>query len=238
MVTTQYSVTTTVDQKLRPKLGRKPLQPKNITETPTYTKPKPKQECLEMSLIVDSNKENHDPTKFEPSDSSLAEELSAIRKKLERLRSDREITEKMLRDRDLVLDMQMKEMELRGEIQNQLEIQVDRLYRLNQLKSYSMRVSSIRSLREKEQHKKMSEASSSSQEVKAENFEESIDENQLQSPSTRPWISTPTRKFWGRLPSFLRSSFAHKIAGFLTHLISEFKRAHFGHPTQTARRRT
>ncbi|KDO64122.1 hypothetical protein CISIN_1g038997mg [Citrus sinensis] len=62
-----------------------------------------------------------------------------------------------------------------------LEIEVDRLYRLNQLKSYCIRVSSIRSLREKEQEKKTT-AAANSQEPNAANEEESEGENILESP--------------------------------------------------------
>ena len=54
---------------------------------------------------------------------------------MERLRSDGERTEKMLRERDLLLEMKMKEVEERGEIQKSLEIELDRLYRLKQLQS-------------------------------------------------------------------------------------------------------
>ena len=57
---------------------------------------------------------------------------------MERLRSDRERTEKMLRERDLMLEMKMKEVEERGEIQKSLEIELDRLYRLKQLQSQSV----------------------------------------------------------------------------------------------------
>ena len=96
-------------------------------------------------MVKDSNKENHpihttNPTipVVEPLGSSLAEELSAIKKKLERLRSDRERTEKMLEERAMVLDLQKKELEQRGEAQKRLEIEVDRLYRLKELHSYSM----------------------------------------------------------------------------------------------------
>ncbi|KAK8573117.1 hypothetical protein V6N13_099932 [Hibiscus sabdariffa] len=82
---------------------------------------------------------------------SLAEELSGLRKKMERLRLDKEKTEKMLNGREGVLLLQMKEMEERGQIQRQLEIQVDRLFRLKELKSYCMRISPLKSLREKQQ---------------------------------------------------------------------------------------
>jgi hypothetical protein len=137
----------TGDENLRQKSCRKPLQPKNSPVTPMTQVQilKPKQEWIEFSVVKDSKKENHPiytttPTKsiIEPLDSSLAEELSAIKKKLERLRLDRERTEKMLKEREMVMDLQMKELEQRGEVQKRLEIQFDILYRLNELQSYSM----------------------------------------------------------------------------------------------------
>ncbi|KAH7514778.1 uncharacterized protein LOC107430965 [Ziziphus jujuba] len=153
--------------KVRRKSGRKPLQPKNIPANPIVHDlskiTNPKKERIDVSLICcgdgESNKENHPvyatPTKkMETLDSSLAEELSAIRKKLERQREDRERTEKMLKERDLIMEMQMKELEFRGEIQRKLEIEVDRLYRLKQLHSQSIGFSLLRSLREKEGEKK------------------------------------------------------------------------------------
>ncbi|MBA0681244.1 hypothetical protein Goari_023062 [Gossypium aridum] len=82
--------------------------------------------------------------------SSLAEELNAVRMKTERLRLDKEKTEKMLKEREALLLLQMKEIEERGQIQRHLEIQVDRLFRLKELKSYSMRISPLKSLREKQ----------------------------------------------------------------------------------------
>jgi len=53
---------------------------------------------------------------------------------MERLRSDKEKTEKMLKEREALLDAKMKEMEEKSEIQKNLEIQVDRLFRLKELK--------------------------------------------------------------------------------------------------------
>ncbi|KAL5540859.1 hypothetical protein UlMin_043641 [Ulmus minor] len=166
------------DQKLRPKPSRKPLQPKNFPANPIVdsTKTKPNKE---WKGIGDSNKENYPiflaPPTIEPLDTSLAEELSAIRKRIEKLRLDKERTEKMLKERDAVLDLQMKELEFRGEIQKKHEIEVDRLYRLNQLHSQTMRISPIRSLREKEQGKRAPKAQSHV--FKAEGREESVGEN-------------------------------------------------------------
>ncbi|KAH9736988.1 hypothetical protein WN944_004394 [Citrus x changshan-huyou] len=190
--------TTAKDEKLRPRSGRTPLKPINSPVTPiTATKlkpkpkPKPEQECIDKNqnqnqipAAADLNKEeseNKPVTNIDSLDTSLAEELSAIRKKLERLRLEKERTEKMLDEREVILDMQMKGLQNRGEIQKMLEIEVDRLYRLNQLKSYCIRVSSIRSLREKEQEKKTT-AAANSQEPNAANEEESEGENILESP--------------------------------------------------------
>ncbi|KAB2062633.1 hypothetical protein E1A91_A10G169800v1 [Gossypium mustelinum] len=190
---------------------RKPLQPKNTAAADVnfvvvmkegsktkQVKSKPKQE---HRLDNDSNKENlnhhHHPVtvyatptkkkKVEASldlDSSLAEELSAMRKRLERLRLDKEKTEKMLKEREAVLDSQLKEMEDRGLFQKQLEIEVDRLFRLKELKSYCMRISPIKSLRERQQGgRKNNVVQSVDIKAAAEWEEESMDENTLQSPT-------------------------------------------------------
>ncbi|KAL4587223.1 hypothetical protein LXL04_000090 [Taraxacum kok-saghyz] len=166
----------------RPKTGRQPLKPirspSNVHPPPlgnSFQKPNLKPVWIEIS--EDSNKENPNqnekrniPSNLDPNPSSvcaiaaapvqiqefevsLAEELSAIREKMERLRSDREKTEKMLRDRELMMDMKMKELDQRGEIQKVLEIEVDRLYRLNELRSVCNRILPIKSLREKENEK-------------------------------------------------------------------------------------
>ncbi|GKV03012.1 hypothetical protein SLEP1_g15377 [Rubroshorea leprosula] len=178
------------DQKLRPKSGRKPLQPKNslvdaVNEI-ARTKLISKQGWIEITPAGNLNKENRPiyatPTRIEPMDSSLAEELSAMRKKMERLRLDKEKTERMLRERSEMLDLQMKEMECRGEIQRELEIEVDRLYRLKELQCFSMRISPVRTLREKEKEKKTNETQS--EEIKLEDLEEFVDENLVSSPGS------------------------------------------------------
>ncbi|KAK2981847.1 hypothetical protein RJ640_010364 [Escallonia rubra] len=145
----------------RPKSGRKPLQsinsPANLVGN-HHVKPKSKPDWIEFSLANDADKENYPacatPTKIESLDASLAEELSAIREKMERLRRDREKTEEMLRQRHVMLNLHIKELEKRGEVQKVLEIEVDRLYRLKELRSSCMRISP-RSLRDKEGEKKM-----------------------------------------------------------------------------------
>ncbi|KAB2621800.1 high mobility group B protein 6 [Pyrus ussuriensis x Pyrus communis] len=179
------------NQIVRPRSGRTPLQLKNTPATPTNSdvKIKPVQQLIGVG--DDSNKENRPiyvtPVKIEAMDASLAEELSAIRKKMERMKSDRERTEKMLKERDLMMEMQTKELENRGQIQRMLEIELDRIYRLNQLHVRSIRVSPIRSLREKEKEKKTAEWPS--QEVEAEDeaeeeMEESVDENSPRKPES------------------------------------------------------
>lgn len=128
----------------RLKSGRRPLQPKNSPAIPIVNNNvKPNLKIgIEISLTDNSNKENQlvytTPTKMESLDPSLAEELSAIREKLDRLRLEKEKTEKLLKERDLMLEMQVNEMEKRGQVQRMLEIEVDRLYRLNQLRSSCM----------------------------------------------------------------------------------------------------
>ncbi|KMT06510.1 hypothetical protein BVRB_7g156840 isoform B [Beta vulgaris subsp. vulgaris] len=151
--------------------GRKPLQPKNnffITHknhnnppksTPSKINHQPKPHISSPnSPINDSNKENWDPTPniklLEAMDASLAQELTAVKHKLERLKLEREKTDKMLQDRARFLQVQLIELHHRGEFQKELEIEVDRLYRLKQLKLASTRMSPIRSLREKELEKK------------------------------------------------------------------------------------
>ncbi|XP_065853841.1 uncharacterized protein [Euphorbia lathyris] len=171
----------TGDHKLHQKSGRTPLQPKNSPAIPLteiqILKPKPKLKQQEL-IVAESNKENNPihttntPSKLiiDLLDTSLEEELSAIRKKLERLKAEKEKAEKMLNERNRILDLKMKEMEQRGEIQKSLEIEVDRLYRLKELQSSSsttttMRISPLRSLREKEHEKKICEEMKGSKEM-------------------------------------------------------------------------
>uniref|UniRef100_A0A803NQ35 Uncharacterized protein n=1 Tax=Cannabis sativa TaxID=3483 RepID=A0A803NQ35_CANSA len=164
------------NHKIRAKSGRKPLQPRNFLQNPatlldqcSTAKPKPKQQerlhvdaSSAAALVVEhspppTKKEAQQmiiaPAKIGSFDASLAEELSAMRKRLERLRLDGERTERILKERDAVLDLEMKDLEKRGEIQKSMEDEVDRLYRLKQLHSQSLRFSSIPSLREKERAK-------------------------------------------------------------------------------------
>ncbi|KAL7256898.1 hypothetical protein ACSBR1_010769 [Camellia fascicularis] len=106
------------------------------------------QNWIPISPINDSNKENPHlvnvaPAKIESIDVSLAEELSAIRQKIERLRLDREKTEKMLRERHFVMETNLKEMVKRCEVQKLLEIEVDRLFWLKELKSSCMKMQAL-----------------------------------------------------------------------------------------------
>ncbi|PWA51498.1 hypothetical protein CTI12_AA466300 [Artemisia annua] len=141
---------------VRPKTGRKPLQPIKPTSNniPFSQNPKQTLECVE-----NANKENPNNgivkkvQVFEQFEVSLADELNVMREKINRLRADKEKTEKMLKDRGLMMEMKMKELEQRGEVQKELEIEVDRLYRLNELKTLCNRILPIRSLRDKEQEK-------------------------------------------------------------------------------------
>lgn len=116
------------------RVHRKPLQQKN-QNTPTTTnsaQPKP-EPCIvieEVSLLScnkDKDKENVHPFFFystnppppPPANSDRADEMRS---------------EKMLRERGVMLDLEMEEMVKRGEVQKQLELEVDRLYRLKEIK--------------------------------------------------------------------------------------------------------
>lgn len=134
------------------KTVRKPLQLKNSPATPINntnlikSNGKPRQ-WIEIIAVDDhdSNKENIPPNFATPGktesrkveeafDASLADELNAIREKLQRMRLDKEKTEKILSDRATMLDIQMKDLLIRGEEQKHMEIEVDRLFRLKELK--------------------------------------------------------------------------------------------------------
>ncbi|KAH1045111.1 hypothetical protein GYH30_026352 [Glycine max] len=183
---TQMLTPTTGVPKLRPRSGRTPLQLKNSPADPIQPSAKLKSKpYFEISLI---DKENNPIAAVAvppavPPETSLAEELSAVKKKLERMRADKERTEKILNEKHALLDAWMKEMEERGEIQKNFEIEVDRLFRLKELKYRCMRVSPMRTLREKEQGKIVNEAPSQSSEVKTEETMTSESESESESES-------------------------------------------------------
>ncbi|XP_023544763.1 high mobility group B protein 13-like [Cucurbita pepo subsp. pepo] len=165
------------------KSGRRPLQPKNSLPNPVpavakVVKSKP--ERIQISLPADANKENHPPihakaASVESCDLSLADELNAVKRKLERLRLERERTEQRLKERDMILELRMKELLQRSKEQRDLEMEVDRLFRLKELRLYCMRISPIRSLREKEREKIFADAQFPEYEIG--DGEESVGEN-------------------------------------------------------------
>ncbi|XP_078153689.1 uncharacterized protein LOC144548851 [Carex rostrata] len=160
-------------------LIRRPLQPKNLNSIPSLENPPKKlkklnQKTTTQPLIQDNtSKENHliqpsvckENLKKEKQDdelmreASLAEELEIVRKRRERLRLEREKTEEMLRERDLVLERAMKKMERRGEEQNSIELEIYKFILLKDLRTSSMRVYPVQSLRMKEEEKKSRELS-------------------------------------------------------------------------------
>ncbi|XP_022978293.1 high mobility group B protein 13-like [Cucurbita maxima] len=165
------------------KSGRRPLQPKNSLPNPVPAVAKvikSKPERIQISLPTDANKENHPPihakaASVESCDLSLADELNAVKRKLERLRLERERTEQMLKERDMILELRMKELLQRSKEQRDLEMEVDRLFRLKELRLYCMRISPIRSLREKEREKIFADAQFPEYEIG--DGEESVGEN-------------------------------------------------------------
>ncbi|KAG9135103.1 hypothetical protein Leryth_011591 [Lithospermum erythrorhizon] len=121
------TTTTTTILRPRPKSGRKPLQPRNDNNIITTSKSqvptlKPKPDHWNKENLI--SKMNHlKIINIEPFEASLADELTAIRKKMERLKLDKDNTDNLLKERDLMIDMQMNQLQLRGEAQKHLEIQ-------------------------------------------------------------------------------------------------------------------
>ncbi|KAL1545378.1 hypothetical protein AAHA92_22113 [Salvia divinorum] len=124
---------------------RRALAPKNGSSSGNMN-PKPR------AVISSSNKENVPPSYFtQVSKETVDQSL----KKLEKLRCEEARNDKALRDKSLLLDLAIKEILNRGEVQKHLELELDRLYRLNQINLACMMTSRLRSLRDKEQEKKM-----------------------------------------------------------------------------------
>lgn len=71
-------------------------------------------------------------------EASLAEELEIVRKRRERIRLERERTEELLREMDLVLETSLKEMERRAEEQSSVELELYKVLLLKDLRTSSM----------------------------------------------------------------------------------------------------
>ncbi|KAJ0979192.1 hypothetical protein J5N97_014666 [Dioscorea zingiberensis] len=130
---------------------RRPLQPLNSPASPSPLK--------KMSIQItrqtdgDEGKENH-PAFSGRLDASLAEELGAVRKRRERIRMERERTERMLVERDQVLDKGLRELVMRGEEQRRLQLELLSLIGIDDLRLLSGSSSPIRSLREIEEERR------------------------------------------------------------------------------------
>ncbi|KAL9238951.1 hypothetical protein vseg_013316 [Gypsophila vaccaria] len=144
---------------------RRPLQPQNII-IPSNSKPQKKVTAYPPSTYGHCNKENNVcvvSSAVEVVDQSLAEELTAVKLRLERLRLDKEKIEEKLDRRNKLLDSRMWELRERGEVQREVEIEVDRLFRLKQLRvACVLSTPPIRSLREKALDEKSNEVQSES----------------------------------------------------------------------------
>ncbi|KAI0531339.1 hypothetical protein KFK09_000892 [Dendrobium nobile] len=84
---------------------------------------------------------------------SLSEELEAARRQKERLRLEREKTETMLREKDLVLENEAREAEMRDLQHIEVEMKLQSLLRLIELRSL-LRFETISSLRKQEEDKR------------------------------------------------------------------------------------
>ncbi|XP_068668550.1 uncharacterized protein [Aristolochia californica] len=143
------------------KSRRRPLQPRNVPATPLPIKKITKPIHFQIANIVDSNKENRPVAEdaIAPFDGSLAEELFAIRRKLERLRLEKEKTERVLKERDLVLEKEMRDWEKRGNEQKKVEMAIKTVLKLKELRS-SWTGEHLKSLRESERERRMKNSQS------------------------------------------------------------------------------
>ncbi|XP_072960903.1 uncharacterized protein [Typha angustifolia] len=143
------------------KRNRKPLQPKNLNSIlASEPKPNPKEDAIQPLIRVDAGKENRPIHTAEPREASLAEELEVIRKRRERLRIERKKTERVLKERDLVLERVMREMERRVEEQRRIELEIQRLIGFEELISICTKLSPVQSLRAKEEERRSREEQS------------------------------------------------------------------------------
>ncbi|XP_039129466.1 uncharacterized protein LOC120265590 isoform X2 [Dioscorea cayenensis subsp. rotundata] len=144
---------------LRPR--RRPLQP---LSSPANHLPTEKMSSIQISKQIDGDagKENH-PAFSGRLDASLAEELGVARRRRDRIRLERERTERMLGERDLVLENGMRDLVMRGEEQRRLELELLRLIGISDLGLLSGSSSPIRSLREREEERRNKDAGSALQ---------------------------------------------------------------------------
>ncbi|KAG9443287.1 hypothetical protein H6P81_014627 [Aristolochia fimbriata] len=137
---------------------RRPLQPRNAPAAPAAPiKKVTKPVRFQITAIADSDKENRSvPAEdaIAPFDSSLAEELVAIRRKLERLRLEEEKTERVLKERDFFLEKGMRDWERRGLEQSRVELEIQKILKLKELRS-SWAGEPLKSLREAERERRI-----------------------------------------------------------------------------------
>ncbi|CAA6661884.1 unnamed protein product [Spirodela intermedia] len=93
---------------------RRPLQPKNTPSEPHRSS-------------------GGLPAGIDPADTSLGKELVAVRRRRERIRSERERTEKLLIERSRMLDTAMRKAEDRWEAQLKMEAELRQVIRLREL---------------------------------------------------------------------------------------------------------
>jgi hypothetical protein len=158
-----YLMATLVRRPLQPKnlnstpsLEAPPKKPKKLNQKNTTTRlliqvdaskeicPIKSNVCIEdLSICKQALNVSEEAVKQEKQDdvlreASLAEELEIVRKRREKLRMEREKIEEMLKERELVLENAMKEMERRAEEQNNIELEIYKIILLKDLRTSSM----------------------------------------------------------------------------------------------------
>ncbi|KAM0953821.1 hypothetical protein DsansV1_C01g0004021 [Dioscorea sansibarensis] len=152
---------------LRPR--RRPLQP--ISSPANYLALGKMSVQISKQNDGEAGKENH-PAFSGRLDASLAEELGVARRRRDRIRLERERTERMLGERDLVLEKGMRDLVIRGEAQRRLELELLRLIGIGDLGLLSGSSSPVRSLREREEERRSKDAGNA---LQVENFVSFID---------------------------------------------------------------
>lgn len=115
---------------------RRPLQPKNSPSEPHQSSGggvKRVQISPADSIGGKENRPQELPAGIDPEDTSLGKELVAVRRRRERIRSERERTEKLLTERSRILDTAIREAEDRWEAQLKMEAELRQVIRLREL---------------------------------------------------------------------------------------------------------
>ncbi|CAA7398254.1 unnamed protein product [Spirodela intermedia] len=141
---------------------RRPLQPKNTPSEPHRSSggvkrgqsPRTIQSSPEDAIGGKENRPQELSAGIDPADTSLGKELVAVRRRRERIRSERERTEKLLIERSRMLDTAMRKAEDRWEAQLKMEAELRQVIRLRELGPSPSRETNRERSRERERERR------------------------------------------------------------------------------------